>query len=173
MKSLQGLELLKTFFCAFAELGDSHSQHEFQNEILSHLISTAYLLKIFSPDCVLGTCEKDVSKNGVECAKSVSETTKMPSRLIQGLDNFDTCSQFSDSATLHTLTRMGALQKEVYFSRSESNFHNFDTISYGNSSTCCCDAEIKVISTLFWPLKSILYSAEIGWEWNLGKFISY
>lgn len=70
--------------------------------------------------------------------------TKMPSRLIQGLDNFDTCSQFSDSATLHTLTRMGALQKEVYFSRSESNFHNFDTISYGNSSTCCCDAEIKV-----------------------------
>lgn len=68
----------------------------------------------------------------------------MPSRLIQGLDNFDTCSQFSDSATLHTLTRMGALQKEVYFSRSESNFNNLDTISYGNSSTCCCDAEIKV-----------------------------
>lgn len=68
----------------------------------------------------------------------------MPSRLIQGLDNLDTCSQFSDSATLHTLTRMGALQKEVYFSRSESNFNNFDTISYGNSSTCCCDAEIKV-----------------------------
>lgn len=68
----------------------------------------------------------------------------MPSRLIQGLDNLDACSQFSDSATLHTLTRMGALQKEVYFSRSESNFNNFDTISYGNSSTCCCDAEIKV-----------------------------
>ncbi|XP_055295543.1 uncharacterized protein LOC129565103 isoform X2 [Sitodiplosis mosellana] len=68
----------------------------------------------------------------------------MPSRLIQGLDNLDTCSQFSDSATLHTLTRMGALQKEVYFSRSESNFNNFDTISYGNSSTCCCDAEIKM-----------------------------
>lgn len=69
---------------------------------------------------------------------------KMPSRLIQGLDSLDNCSQFSDSATLHTLTRMGALQKEVYFSRSESNFNNFDTISYGNSSTCCCDAEIKV-----------------------------
>lgn len=76
------------------------------------------------------------------------EYIKMPSRLIQGLDNLDTCSQFSDSATLHTLTRMGALQKEVYFSRSESNFNNFDTISYGNSSTCCCDAEIKVINLI-------------------------
>lgn len=68
----------------------------------------------------------------------------MPSRLIQGLDSFDTGSQFSDTATLHTLTRMGALQKQMYFSRSESNFHNFDTISYGNSSTYCCDADIKV-----------------------------
>lgn len=68
----------------------------------------------------------------------------MPSRLIQGFDNYDTCSQLSDSATLHTLTRIGALQKEIYFSRSESNFNNFDVISYGNGSTCCCDAEIKV-----------------------------
>lgn len=68
----------------------------------------------------------------------------MPSRLIQGLDSLDTCSQFSDSATLHTLTRIGGLQRAVYFSQSESNFNNFDTISYGNSSTCCCDADIKV-----------------------------
>lgn len=71
----------------------------------------------------------------------------MPSRLIQGHDSFDTCSQFSDSATLHTLTRIGALQKEVYFSRSESSFNNLDTISYGNSSTCCCDADVKVSKT--------------------------
>lgn len=78
----------------------------------------------------------------------IERAIKMPSRLIQGLDSYDTCSQFSDSATLHTLTRMGALQKEGYFSRSESNFNNFDTISYGNSSTCCCDAEIKVIDLL-------------------------
>lgn len=85
--------------------------------------------------------------------------TKMPSRLIQGLDNFDTCSQFSDSATLHTLTRMGALQKEVYFSRSESNFHNFDTISYGNSSTCCCDAEIKVHFFIGIYLLTIIFCA--------------
>lgn len=70
--------------------------------------------------------------------------SKMPSRLIQGLDSFDTCSQFSDSATLHTLTRVGGLQRAVYFSQSESNFNNFDTISYGNSSTCCCDPDIKV-----------------------------
>lgn len=68
----------------------------------------------------------------------------MPSRLIQGLDSLDTCSQFSDSATLHTLTRVGGLQRAVYFSQSESNFNNFDTISYGNSSTCGCDADIKV-----------------------------
>lgn len=86
---------------------------------------------------------------------------EMPSRLIQGLDSLDTCSQFSDSATLHTLTlaRMGALQKEVYFSRSENNFNNFDTISYGNSSTCCCDAEIKV-RTIF--LSSIRISFARG-----------
>lgn len=68
----------------------------------------------------------------------------MPSRLIQGHDSFDTCSQFSDSATLHTLTRVGARQKQVYYSRSESNFNNLNTISYGNSSTGCCDPDIKV-----------------------------
>lgn len=76
--------------------------------------------------------------------RAIAHENKMPSRLIQGLDSFDTCSQFSDSATLHTLTRVGGLQRAVYFSQSESNFNNFDTISYGNSSTCCCDADIKV-----------------------------
>lgn len=85
-----------------------------------------------------------IQPNELIVERNKNRKEKMPSRLIQGLDNFDTCSQFSDSATLHTLTRMGALQKEVYFSRSESNFNNLDTISYGNSSTCCCDAEIKV-----------------------------
>lgn len=102
----------------------------------------------------------------------------MPSRLIQGLDGLDTCSQFSDSATLHTLTRMGALQKEVYFSRSESNFNNFDTISYGNSSTCCCDAEIKVnyshrLVLLNWNVFSMRLMSINKCNLNIHSFIRF